>query len=147
MNRWWINELSVREDHDHLVIQTKPNDSVAEVVQTLKVETSRVILEEFPGLEEFLWGDNFWADGYFDEAVGNVDEEVVKQHLRDSCQIIPQLLKPRALAQEVSSFQFAPACTITGTGPVANKPHIVSQNHKKCPMAMESLTKTGKDKR
>ena len=27
--------------------------------------------------EEFLWGSSFWADGYFAETVGKVDEETV----------------------------------------------------------------------
>ena len=67
----------------HLIIQTKPEDSTAEVVQRLKGGTSRVIRKEFPELEEFLWGDSFWADGYFAETVGNVDEEVVRRYIRE----------------------------------------------------------------
>jgi len=67
----------------HIIIQTNPRDSVAEIAQKLKGGTSRVIRKEFPELEEFLWGDSFWADGYFAETVGNVDEEVVKRYIRD----------------------------------------------------------------
>jgi REP element-mobilizing transposase RayT len=33
-------------------------------------------------MEEFLWGESFWADGYFAETVGKVDEEVVKKYIR-----------------------------------------------------------------
>ena len=69
-------------DHVHLIIQTNPSDSVAEVVQRLKGGTSRVIRKEFPELEEFLWGDSLWADGYFAETVGSVDEEVVRRYIR-----------------------------------------------------------------
>jgi len=69
-------------DHVHLIIQTNPSDSVAEVVQKLKGGTSRVIRKEFPELEEFLWGDSFWADGYFAETVGSVDEDVVRRYIR-----------------------------------------------------------------
>ena len=83
INRWWISELSVQQDHIHLITQTKPSASVAEVVQTLKGGTSRVMPKEFPELEEFLWGDSFWADGYFAETVGNVDEEIVKRYIRE----------------------------------------------------------------
>ncbi len=36
MNKWWVSELSIEEDHVHIIIQTKPSDSVAEVVQRLK---------------------------------------------------------------------------------------------------------------
>lgn len=68
-------------DHVHLIIQTNPSDSVAEVVQRLKGGTSRVIRKEFPELEEFLWGDSLWADGYFAETVGSVDEEVVRRYI------------------------------------------------------------------
>ena len=67
----------------HIILQTNPTDSVAEIAQRLKGGTSRVIRKEFPELEEFLWGDSFWADGYFAETVGNVDEEVVKRYIRD----------------------------------------------------------------
>jgi len=74
--------MSIKEDHVH-ILQASPKDSVAEVVQRLKGGTSRVIRKEYPELEEFLWGDSFWADGYFAETVGNVDEEVVKRYVRD----------------------------------------------------------------
>jgi putative transposase len=80
MNKWWTSELSIREDHLHLILQTKPSVSVAEAVQRLKGGTSRVIREEYPELEEFLWGDSFWADGYFAETVSNVDEEGVRRY-------------------------------------------------------------------
>ena len=75
--------MSIKEDHVHIILQASPKDSVAEVVQRLKGGTSRVIRKEYPELEEFLWGDSFWADGYFAETVGNVDEEVVKRYIRD----------------------------------------------------------------
>jgi len=83
MNKWLMSELSIQEDHVHIILQTNPPDSVSEVAQRLKGGTSRVIRKEFPELEEFLWGDSFWADGYFAETVGNVDEEVVKRYIRD----------------------------------------------------------------
>lgn len=83
INRWWISEISIQEDHVHIVIQTNPRESVSKVVQILKGGTSRVIRKEFPELEEFLWGDSFWADGYFAETVGKVDEEVVKRYIRN----------------------------------------------------------------
>jgi REP element-mobilizing transposase RayT len=38
----------------HLIIQMKPEDSVAEVIQRLKGGTSRGIRKEYPELEEFL---------------------------------------------------------------------------------------------
>jgi putative transposase len=83
LNRWRISEISIQEDHVHMIIQGNPRESIADVVHRLKGGTSRIIRKEFPELEEFLWGDSFWADGYFAETVGKVDEEIVKRYIRD----------------------------------------------------------------
>jgi len=82
MNQWWTKQISIQSDHVHLLIQLNPRNSIAEVVQTLKGGSSRVIRKEFPELEEFLWGDSFWSDGYFAETVGQVDEEVVRKYIQ-----------------------------------------------------------------
>jgi len=83
MNNWWINEIAIQDDHLHIVVQVPPQYSVAEVVQIFKGGTSRILRKEYPELEEFLWGDSFWADGYFAETVGQVTEEIVKKYIRD----------------------------------------------------------------
>jgi len=82
MSGWWISEVAIREDHHHIVVQVPPKWAVGEVVQIFKGRTSRKMRREFPDLEEFLWGDSFWADGYFAETVGETNEEVVKKHIR-----------------------------------------------------------------
>jgi putative transposase len=79
MNRWWIGRINIQIDHVHLLIQLQADDSVAEVVRILKGGTSKIIRKEFPELEEFLWGDSFWAKGYFAESIGSVDEAVIKK--------------------------------------------------------------------
>ena len=61
MNKWWISEIAIQEDHLHIV------------VQVFKGGTSRIIRKEYPELEEILWGESFWADGYFAETVGQVN--------------------------------------------------------------------------
>ena len=67
----------------HILVQISPRESVAEVVKILKGGTSKIIRSEFPELEEFLWGDSLWADGYFAETVGKVDEEVIRKYIKD----------------------------------------------------------------
>ena len=83
MNQWWTKEISIQPDHVHLLIQLNPRNSVADVVQILKGGSSRAIRKEFPELEEFLWGDSFWADGYFAETVGQVDEEIIRKYIEN----------------------------------------------------------------
>ena len=83
VNRWEIQELSIEVDHVHVLIQVGPEKSVAEVVQKLKGGSSRILMKEYPELEEFLWGDSLWADGYFAETVGVVQEEMIRKYIRD----------------------------------------------------------------
>ncbi len=66
-----------------MLLQIRPPESVSSVVNLLKGGTSRVLRLEFPELEEFLWGESFWADGYFAETVGQVEEEVVSRYIRE----------------------------------------------------------------
>ena len=82
INSWWIGEISIQEDHVHILIQINPKESVSKVVNLLKGGSSRILRKEFPELEEFLWGDSFWADGYFAETVGTVEEEVVRKYIK-----------------------------------------------------------------
>ncbi len=83
MNKWWIDEINLQPDHLHMLIQIKPKESVSSVVQLLKGGSSKVIRSEYPDLEEYLWGDSFWSDGYFAESVGTVNEEIIKQYIKN----------------------------------------------------------------
>jgi putative transposase len=52
--------------------------SISKVVQFFKGGSSKKLREEFSELKEFLWGDCFWADGYFVETCGKFNEEVIR---------------------------------------------------------------------
>ena len=86
VNRWQVHALAVQPDHVRLLLQIRPPEAVAAVVNGLKGGTSRVLRAEFPDLEEFLWGESFWADGYFAENVGQVEEAVVSRYIREQRQ-------------------------------------------------------------
>jgi len=86
VNRWQIHELAIQPDHVHLLLQIRPPESVSSVVNLLKGGTSRIVRAEFPELEGFLWGESFWADGYFAESVGQVEEAVVSTYIRNQQQ-------------------------------------------------------------
>ncbi len=83
VNEWEIHELNVREDHVHMLVQIKPSISVSKAVQLFKGGSSKVIRSEFPELEEFLWGDSLWGDGYFAETAGHSSEEVIRNYIRN----------------------------------------------------------------
>ena len=66
-----------------LLIQVSPSNRISDVVKRLKGGSSRFLRQEFPELEEFLWGDSFWSDGYFCESVGYRDEAAVRRYIKD----------------------------------------------------------------
>ncbi|MBU0976027.1 transposase [Patescibacteria group bacterium] len=36
-------------------------------------------------LEEFVWGNKFWSDGYFAETSGKISEYKLKEYIRAQC--------------------------------------------------------------
>src|SRR5215475_364086 len=83
INDWKIEELNIQINHVHMMIQLKTTISVAKAVQLLKGGSSKKIREEFPELEEFLWGDSFWGDGYFAETVGQKNEFAIRKYIQN----------------------------------------------------------------
>ena len=49
-----------------------------------------MLRKEFPDMEEFIWGDSFWADGYFAETVGSVSFREVKNYIKENKKSMPQ---------------------------------------------------------
>lgn len=83
MNEWELHELNIQKDHVHMLVQINPRESLSKVMQILKGGSSFVIRKEYPELEEFLWGDSFWGDGYFAESVGKKNETVIRNYIKN----------------------------------------------------------------
>jgi len=81
--RWKIEELNIQSDHIHVLVRMRPEISVSKMVQLFKGKTSKVIREEFPELQEFLWGNSFWADGYFAETSGQINENNIREYIKN----------------------------------------------------------------
>ena len=89
INQWWIEELKIMPDHVHLMIQLPPTMVFSRAVQYLKGGTSHDLRKTFSEIEEFLWGDSFWADGYFAETVGVRDYAAVKKYIQENTDCVP----------------------------------------------------------
>ena len=83
INAWYIHQLEILPDHIHMLLQINPVDSIESCLHRLKGGTSRVIRQEFPELEEFLWGDSLWCDGYFAETIGRTTETAIVRYLQN----------------------------------------------------------------
>lgn len=83
MNNWWIERLAVMPDHIHMLVELPPTVSVSKAVKTFKGGSSRALRATYPKLDEWLWGDSFWAVGYFAESVGRVTENVIIEYIKN----------------------------------------------------------------
>jgi len=63
-------EIGIDEDHVHFLIQTIPNTLMSAMVQKIKSITAREIFKQHPEVKRFLWGGQFWTDGYYLNTVG-----------------------------------------------------------------------------
>jgi putative transposase len=84
INKWWVEELNILKDHVHILIQIHPDEKVSEVVKRIKGATSRKLRKEYCDIEEFVWGNNFWARGYFVETIGSKTERAVKEYIKNN---------------------------------------------------------------
>lgn len=63
-------EIGIDENHVHFLIQTIPNTHISKMVQTIKSITGRETFKQHPEVKRFLWGGQFWTDGYYLNTVG-----------------------------------------------------------------------------
>lgn len=83
VNDWKILELNIQPDHVHLLIQTKTDDSPADIMHLIKGGTAKKLREMFPGLVEYTFAKHFWADGYYAGTVGVRDLEKISKYVRN----------------------------------------------------------------
>ena len=95
VNWWWVEEVKSLPYRVHVLIQ-EPTEPVAHMVQQLKGDTSFLLRKDFPELEEFLWGDHFWADGYFAETVGAQSFAAVKRYIQVNANSMPSKIEAAA---------------------------------------------------
>ncbi len=63
-------EIGIDDDHAHFLIQTAPNIWISNMVQTIKSITAIEMFKRHPEVKIFLWGGEFWTDGYYLNTVG-----------------------------------------------------------------------------
>ena len=91
-------EIGVDEDHVHFLIQTVPNILISEMVKTIKSITAKKMFEIHPEVKIFLWGRQFWTDGYYINTVGQygnlkmIENYVKNQGIKNYQQIYYQTL-------------------------------------------------------
>ena len=77
-----VQEMSVQNDHIHLVVSIPPKVSISEMMRILKGKLAIKLFKSYPKMKQKpYWGNHFWARGYFVSTVG-IDEDVIKRYVK-----------------------------------------------------------------
>ena len=60
-----IIQIGFDQDHVHFYIQSLPKYSPGQIIRLIKSITSQQVFKHHPKIKEFLWGGEFWTDGYY----------------------------------------------------------------------------------
>ena len=89
-----IVELEIPVDHVHMVIRSEPKVSPSEIMQIIKSISARQFFKLHPEIKKkYFWGGKLWTQSYFVETVGNVNEEVIRQYVRNQLMEIDKFEK------------------------------------------------------
>ena len=76
-------EIGSDQDHVHFLVQSVPMYSPKKIVQIIKSITAREIFKACPEVKRYLWGGQFWTDGYFVSTVGaHGNEQMIKNYVQ-----------------------------------------------------------------
>lgn len=69
-------------EHAHMFVGNCRKYSAAQLAHRLKGYSSFVVRRECKAeLQQYLWGDKFWSEGYFYESVGSVTSAAIKFYI------------------------------------------------------------------
>ena len=76
-------EVGTDGDHVHFLIQSVPTYSPTEIVTIIKSFIAQAVFKYNPEVKRYLWGGEFWTDGYFVATISeSATEDVVANYVR-----------------------------------------------------------------
>jgi len=77
---WYFEKINTGIDHVHLLIEVPPKYKLSEVIQKLKVQTSKDIKNKFKFINKIYEDGKMWSVGYFVSSVG-LNEDQIKKYI------------------------------------------------------------------
>ena len=79
-----IVELEIPTDHIHMVVRADPKTAPSDVMQVIKSLSARYFFKQHPEIKrKYFWGGKLWTQSYFVETIGNANEDVIRQYVRN----------------------------------------------------------------
>lgn len=97
-----IVELEIPTDHLHMVVRSEPKVSPSEIMRIIKSISARYFFKLHPEIKKkYFWGGKLWTQSYFVETIGNANEEVIRQYVKNQ---LVQMDKFERKAQQLKLF-------------------------------------------
>ena len=79
-----IVELEIPRDHIHMVVKSEPKSSPSSIMQIIKSISARYFFKMYPEIKKkYFWGGKLWTQSFFVETIGNANDKVIRQYVRD----------------------------------------------------------------
>src|SRR3990167_3219943 len=89
-----IVELDAPVDHIHMVVRSEPKQCPSDVMQIIKSISAREFFKKYPEIKKkYFWGGKLWTQSYFVETVGNMNEETVRQYVKNQLEEMDRVEK------------------------------------------------------
>ena len=83
MKQVQIIEGKICVDHVHMYVAIPPKMSVSDFMSYLKGKSTLMLFDRHPEYRVKRGDKHFWARGYYVATVGNVNEETIREYIRN----------------------------------------------------------------
>jgi len=86
-NGFQIIELSIINDHVHILLDCKPQHYIPDMIKALKGVSGRYLMQKYGDeLRGKLWGGHIWNPSYFIATVSENTESQVREYIQNQKQ-------------------------------------------------------------
>ena len=79
-----IQTVGFDKNHVHFMCRFLPKYSGGQVIRIIKSITAKEIFRRIPSVEQWLWGGEFWSDGYYIATVGGRgSKKTIENYIRN----------------------------------------------------------------
>ena len=79
-----VSHIGFDKNHLHILCRFLPKYSGGQVIRLFKSITAKQIFKEAPEIKRFLWGGEFWTDGYYFSTVsGRGDRKTIEKYIEN----------------------------------------------------------------
>jgi len=87
-----IIELELPTDHIHMVVKGEPKSSPSGMMQVIKSISAREFFKRHPEIKrKYFWGGKLWTQSFFVETIGNANEEVIREYVKNQLKEMDQM--------------------------------------------------------